>query len=340
MARVDPGDFKCLQRTLGIGDGACLPLLAFHVLAESGAFCNYSLWQLAPVCKIPTLSLTTNKASIYTKLSKSQGVIGRQSDSAQLGLGVSWPTIERFRGLCRHWWFQVFTTNPRNRWWCLPSIACLPCPGWKQGILQSQLVAASSCVQSPKIILDNQQSTSTKLSKSQGVNQTRHSWDWVSVGPLLSISVACVDTGDSTLFTTNTRSSVTIKAFIRSDQKVTASMQGTVGIGRRLAHRFDEMTPRGVSWNGSVAQLLVEPISSFVFKLLQQLGCNIRCSATPKSAMWLLELARRRSYLFYPKVCQRCDRTITAGNFGTVVAGLDVVGHKSGLQQEVLNVKE
>ena len=62
VACVDPGDFKCLQRTLGIGDGACLPLLAFHVLAESRAFCNHSLWQLALVCKVPRLSLTTNRA--------------------------------------------------------------------------------------------------------------------------------------------------------------------------------------------------------------------------------------------------------------------------------------
>ena len=65
-------------------------------------------------------------------------------------------------------------------------------------------------------------------------------------------------------------------------------MQGTVGIGCRLAHPLDEMTLRDVSWNGSVVQLLWEPISNFISKLLQQLCCNIRCSATPQSATCLL----------------------------------------------------
>ena len=169
----------------------------------------------------------------------------------------------------------MFTTNTRNGWWCLPSIPCLPCAGWKQGILQSQLVAASSHVQNPKIILDNQQSIYTKLSKSQRVNQTRHSWDWVSVGPLLSISVARVDPGDfkclqqtlgmgdgvclpflafhvlvesrascnhslwqlALMYRIPRSSLTTNKAFIRSYQKISASIrQGTVGIGCQLAH--------------------------------------------------------------------------------------------------------
>ena len=73
VARVDTGDFKCLQQTLGMGDGACLPLLAFHVIVKSRAFCNHSLWQLALVCKIPRSSLTTNEAFIrsYQKVSAS-----------------------------------------------------------------------------------------------------------------------------------------------------------------------------------------------------------------------------------------------------------------------------
>ena len=39
---------------------------------------------------------------LYEAIKKS----ARQSDSAQLGLGVSWPIIEHFCGTCRHWWFH------------------------------------------------------------------------------------------------------------------------------------------------------------------------------------------------------------------------------------------